>query len=453
MDQMIHDRIYQIYRDYYKHMNPMMNNNMGNFANYNYGFPYQFHDPFQMFYLMLYNKMEILLCERNMIFADYKIKNLWRNKFLDIYIMINNINDWKKKGEGEKKLIINFYDICQKEIYFDCELKIENLISFILAKMKRNEKLIIKRLKNNQTTKYLTENLIPEDFDSYFDIYEDPLYFEYNGTNLFSLKQQTGEEIGLNEGDQIELRINSNTIRYNTQLPKGIIECKFQSTSGARVCIRASLNETIQSLINKFYEKSDLDPTRVGNRLAFISNAKRLDVNSDQLLETFNSTRLFIVVYDAIVILPIRGFVAEDSEEVNYLDIHENRNWRIVHKGLNIFGICNNPSCQKYNTEVVYPTILENQKLVFNLYKEILNIKCPICQKIIKVKKFGFWKCEYQIIGKKIVEGELTDFDSTPKETNGDNLEYFALFENAETQWTELSVYVISKQETQYESN
>ena len=174
-------------------------------------------------------------------------------------------------------------------------------------------------------------------------------------------------------------------------------------------------------------------------------------------METFFSTELKIIVLDQgnIIRLFSMGFVDESSNKVDYLYFRQNEPkwWRKVYKGLNIFGTCNNPKCEKYNSEVVYPTILENQKLIFNLNKEILNIKCPICKKIIKTKKFGFWKCEYQIIGKKISEGESTDFDSKPKEINGDNIEYFALFENAETQWMELFAYVIPKQDMKYESN
>ena len=204
-------------------------------------------------------------------------------------------------------------------------------------------------------------------------------------------------------------------------------------------------------------KKIDLDPSKVGNMLDFLLNSKKLEVNSDKTLETFFSTELKIIVLDKDCIIGSfsMGFVDESSNKVDYLYFHENEplRWRKVDKGLNIFGNCNNPKCEKYNSEVVYPTILENQKLIFNLSEGVLDIKCPICQKIIKTKKFGFLKCEYQIIGKKIAEGGLTDFVSMPKEINGDNLEYFVLFENEETKWIELFVYVIPKQEMKYESN
>ena len=62
---------------------------------------------------------------------------------------------------------------------------------------------------------------------------------------------------------------------------------------------------------------------------------------------------------------------------------------RIVDKGLNIFGICNNPKCMAFKKEVVYRLYLD-QRLKFSLKDEILNIKCPICYKIIKPKHVVF---------------------------------------------------------------
>ena len=126
--------------------------------------------------------------------------------------------------------------------------------------------------------------------------------------------------------------------------------------------------------------------------------------------------------------------------------------WRKVNKGLNIFGICNNSKCKAFKKEVVYPTELK-EKLIFNLNEGLLNIKCPICHKIIKPKTCGFWNCEYQFVGKKIQEGDLVEFDSKTKETKDDDFEYYDAFENGETQWMELIIYVLPKQEIKYEKN
>lgn len=91
--------------------------------------------------------------------------------------------------------------------------------------------------------------------------------------------------------------------------------------------------------------------------------------------------------------------------------------------------------------------------LNFNLNEEILNIKCPICKKIIRPKTCGFWQCEYQFQGRKIEDGELKSFDTKPKETCEDKFEYFDPFGNGEVQWIDLNIYVLPKQKIKYEEN
>jgi hypothetical protein len=98
---------------------------------------------------------------------------------------------------------------------------------------------------------------------------------------------------------------------------------------------------------------------------------------------------------------PMIDFVDVSSGKIKRLKFDKKApSWRAVNKGLNIFGICNNSKCKAFKKEVVYPTELK-EKLIFNLNEELLNIKCPICHKIIKPKTCGFWNCEYQFVGKK----------------------------------------------------
>ena len=126
--------------------------------------------------------------------------------------------------------------------------------------------------------------------------------------------------------------------------------------------------------------------------------------------------------------------------------------WRKVGEGLNIFGNCIYPKCKVFGKEVIYITNLKDEGLKFNLNEEIQNIKCPICKKIMKPKTCGFWKCEYQFDGKKIEEGEVKSFKTEPKETKGDNFEYFDPFENDEVQWLQLEIYVLPKQKIKYKN-
>lgn len=110
---------------------------------------------------------------------------------------------------------------------------------------------------------------------------------------------------------------------------------------------------------------------------------------------------------------------------------NEAPDWRLIRDGLNIFGICLNPKCKAKKKEVIY--IPEDMHINYNKYykfylnEKITEIKCPICKKIFKPETFGFKNCEYQIVGKKIDHelGTPDNYDSNPKETKNNNLEYY----------------------------
>ena len=192
--------------------------------------------------------------------------------------------------------------------------------------------------------------------------------------------------------------------------------------------------------------------------MSFLYGAQKLEL--DKTLEEQNITpplKNKIVVNDVFNLIgaggPLIDFVDVSNGNTRKLVISHNApRWREIGKGLNIFGICQNPKCDSWKKEVVYKTKL-NDKLVFILNDEILNIICPICLKIIKVKTCGFYKCEYQFEGKMIKEGELKNYDSKAKETHGNDFEYFDAFENGEIQWKELTIYVLPKQGIKYKIN
>ena len=128
---------------------------------------------------------------------------------------------------------------------------------------------------------------------------------------------------------------------------------------------------------------------------------------------------------------------------------HSAPRWRAVSHGLNLFGICKNSKCQAFDKEVVYKVGITHKK--FNLQENVMNIKCPMCDKIIVPKTCGFWKCEYQLEGDKIEEGDLKHVDTKCKETKDDNFEYYNPYENKSAIWTNLNIYVIEKQDIKYE--
>ena len=98
---------------------------------------------------------------------NIEFKETWKNKLQKIYFGFNQKKESDIKDENEKKLIINLYDLSQKEIYFDFELNVEYLISFSISHILHNESIIIKRLKKDQDVKYLIENPIPIEYQKY----------------------------------------------------------------------------------------------------------------------------------------------------------------------------------------------------------------------------------------------------------------------------------------------
>ena len=148
-------------------------------------------------------------------------------------------------------------------------------------------------------------------------------------------------------------------------------------------------------------------------------------------------------------------FVDVKSGKIKRLEFSKKApKWRSVVKGLNIFGVCKNSKCEAFKKEVVhkveFPFYKKPQFIKFDLKKEVLNIKCPMCDKIIKAKTCGFLKCEYQFSGITIEGGEQKKFDSNPKETKSDEVEYFDPYANGETEWVELIIYVLPKQKIKF---
>ena len=405
---------------------------------------------------ILRNKIYISFLEMNPKYnpndpENKRMKKLWEEEFLSTYNRIYKMKNETNKKDDRKKLIINFYDICKREIYFDFDLKIRYLNAIIISKLGYDLKKIIKRIKRNQTTKYLIENPLIEIIDNNnFDIYEDSFYFEYEGKNLCSLEYMTAYDIGLKEGNQIQLKINYNYIKRIPE-SKTIITLIF-NFQGKVFTIQRASNSTLYSTFKECRRYLDFKE----EDLKFYMNYKELIPCYKTLsqLGIRNRTNIDVILGGCVIGAgggcPPLDFVDVSTGKIKTLEFSEDApKWRIVKEGLNIFGICNYSKCKAYKKEVVYPTELK-ESLIFVLNEEIINIKCPICSKIIKPKTCGFWKCEYQFIGKKIEEGDLIEFDSKTKETNSDDFEYYNPFENGETQWVELTIYVLPKQSITY---
>ena len=129
--------------------------------------------------------------------------------------------------------------------------------------------------------------------------------------------------------------------------------------------------------------------------------------------------------------------------------------WRYISEGLNIFGICINKDCEAYKKEVIYRALenhgpLPEKGIVFNMIKNRNKIKCPICNRIFDPITCGFYKCEYQFIGKKNEDGVEEDYDSKTRETKGDDMEYYEPNKGKKAKWFKLKIFVLPFQKIKY---
>ena len=354
----------------------------------------------------------------------------------------------------------NYYNK-KKEIYLDFNDKMGDICGYILDSIglcQNNFTEIYKRKEKNQTTKNIIENpMIENHFVFYVDEY---VFLEYknkkiniSSDKISNISNISGIDFGLKDGEEIALKLNEKIIQ--TRALKEDLSIRFRQGNG-KINIICKEDELMSEIINRFRIKTGYNCTDYNFIYNFkdivlsatlaehhIQNAQEIQVMQTELISGGSSLgRLY--------------FADIRTGKIKKLKFSENApKWRYIKKGLNIFGICDkNKECEAYKKEVIHIVGLDSdeKKLKFDLRNEARNIKCPMCNRIIKIKTCGFYECEFQFIGKKEDEnGEEIDYESEPKETQSDDFEYFDPNDNGETEWFDLIIYVLPKQEIKYE--
>ena len=121
--------------------------------------------------------------------------------------------------------------------------------------------------------------------------------------------------------------------------------------------------------------------------------------------------------------------------------------WRKVSQGLNLFGKCINKKCEAYGNEVIF---IAGINVKFDINLKAKEIVCPICSKNFIPNTLGFWKCEYQIKGEKLKDGEYIQVNINGKETKGNDFEYYDTNESGTTFWSKLIICVGYIQKMKY---
>ena len=391
----------------------------------------------------------------------YKIKNsdplndnnLTRTE-KNLSLFFNCIYNFNKNiNYNGTKIYINYYNLEKIELFLDLRLQVKDLISIIfgLILSNSNEKKYCKRMEKNQTTQMIIDN--PTFFYESDLPYKNIMYLEFNNINLKKLSKKTGFEIGLKEGDEIFLKLKKECYNELKILNLDYNTIVFKDENGIIITFPSFQEEIISDMCKRFTKFIDIDD----NSCFFIFDGNDLKKNSKKIKELLLPSSIIEFKHPSLKGGFEFKFTDVSKEKVTYLKFSKTAPiYRTIKEGLNIFGICQNKECIANQKEVVYipeNMDIEDNYFKFNVIEQIKNMICPICQRIIKSKTLGFYKCEYQIIGEKIEEGILKQYDSKPKETKDDKFEYFDSDENGEITWTSLVIYVLPKQKIKYQSN
>ena len=211
--------------------------------------------------------------------------------------------------------------------------------------------------------------------------------------------------------------------------------------NGINYYVVSDKNELLSSIFNEFAAKTgeyDKDLTFTYNQNLYLDPMKKLD-------EEIDINNLNYIYIDAVVPKNIIGGypfkftdLSKQITEDHYFS-DEAPSYRIVTRGINIYGICNFKKCNAYKKEVIVP--LEGVKS-FNLINERENLACPSCEAIIIPKTIGFHRCEYVIKGTKFENQKCESFDFKGKAINEDSVQYYNPEKNGETIIVELEIKV-----------
>jgi len=351
-----------------------------------------------------------------------------------------NLNESEiiKINKSDSKILVNYYDIIRSEVFVDLSLPFEEIKEIIFGQIfyPNFVKKSYKRTQKNQTTEYIISNPINElnKEESFYD-YSNFLYLEFKGNKLSNFSK-------LKEGDILSLKLSKDIYKEISTFPKQN-EYYF-----------IKFNRNILGLFPKSQKGLSYKKLK---RLFNIKKYQNVITVEDYVPSSLEFIRYSNISGSGGSCYGGLMFIDPADANIKQLSLSkEAPKWRVISEGLNIFGICENPKCEAHEEEVIFRALksdgpLPEKGMVFNMIENIDNIRCPICKKIIEPETCGFFKCEYQFIGKKIECGEVVNYDSKTKETKENKLDYLEQKGKKKVKWTELKIYVLPRQKIKYE--
>ena len=213
---------------------------------------------------------------------------------------------------------------------------------------------------------------------------------------------------------------------------KSNISAEFRGKVYNVICDK---NESFSSIFEKI-------ENRIGKNkqnLHFIADGRTL--NSEMKLNQILSRKIMVDETETSLggVFPLNFTdISKQVHEEHYFS-DKAPSYRIVTKGINIYGICKGKNCIAYKKEVVVP---QRKRKKFDLIKEKDNLECPKCGGIIIPKTLGFHLCKYKVSGKKYSNNMIEPFEFEGKAENENSIQYFNPDENGETTLVKLIIKV-----------
>ena len=199
----------------------------------------------------------------------------------------------------------------------------------------------------------------------------------------------------------------------NTIIP---IIISTPKTLGGGITIYVSLNETIASAKEKYYNKvgskADNQWLYDGGVLKDNQTFLEIGIEKNDLIEAHPSSKGGGGISMADISNKkglVEGNFSKNAKE-----------WNFITNGLNVSGICNNSHCKAYEMEVDCQIGFGT----FDLVRDADRIKCPICNEEIEPTTCCFSRCQYKFEGKKKVNGKTEKVKSDWKRVEKD-YEYY----------------------------
>ena len=124
----------------------------------------------------------------------------------------------------------------------------------------------------------------------------------------------------------------------------------------------------------------------------------------------------------------------EKKGPVKWKTTYYGPDYRIVKKGINLFGFCQNKNCIAYKKEVCHPFGLGTFDLIQDLSSKSDKCpKCPACEYLLlELETCGFMKCKYHYYGKKIENDQIKKLDYSNSISEEHVIDYFEAGKNDE---------------------